>query len=196
MRISEKHALKRKNIAIAINTAIKQSSKVKLTVDEMCEAAGIAKGTFYHYFSSKEDLLSEALYAVPIDDLFSIIEKDIKKCSSFIDAVTLYTKSYSEHILLSGFEMCHTVLLEMLDPENSRFRNYGRSTVRLLYDTIKSWQDKGEVTKELSAKHLCDMFMVAIRGYLLSWYTSGGIYDLTEDMTSHLRIFASGILIK
>lgn len=196
MKVSEKQTLKRKKIAIAISSAIQQSSQVKLTVDEMCEAAGIAKGTFYHYFSSKEDLLSEALYAIPIDDLFSIIEKDIKKCNSFIDAVTLYTKSYSEHILSSGFEICRAVLMEMLDPENTRFRSYDRITVRLLYDIITTWQGNGAVTKEHSAKQICDMFMVAIRGYLLNWYASGGRYDLSDAMVSHTKLFASSFMIQ
>jgi AcrR family transcriptional regulator len=196
LKVSEKQTLKRKKIAIAISSAIKQSNHSKLTVDEMCNAADIAKGTFYHYFSSKEDLLSEVLYTTPIDDLFSIVEKDIVESSGFIEAILSYTRTYSEHILSSGLDVCHTVLQEMVSPENSRFRSYERHTVKLLYDTIKYWQDKGAVTKKLSTKQLCDMFIVAIRGYLLNWYTASEKYDLTEAMTSHAQIFASSMLVK
>lgn len=31
------------------------------TVDEICEAAGVTKGTFFHYFSSKEEIAAAAL---------------------------------------------------------------------------------------------------------------------------------------
>ncbi len=34
---------------------------VATTVDEICEAAGLTKGSFFHYFASKEDLARAAL---------------------------------------------------------------------------------------------------------------------------------------
>ncbi len=178
-----------------IAEAIQQSNHSSHTVNEMCEIAAISKGTFYHYFGSKEELLSEVLYTIPIDELFSILEKDIKKCGSFMEAILLYTKTYSEHVLSSGQEMCRTVLHEMLSPENLRFHSYERRTVKILYDIINSWQEKGKVTDKLSAKQICDMFIVAIRGYILNWYTSADKYDLTEAMTDHAKVFASSLLV-
>jgi AcrR family transcriptional regulator len=196
LTVAGKQKLKRKEIAIKISGAIQQANHSKLTVDEMCKAASIAKGTFYHYFISKEDLLSEALYATPIDDLFSIVEMDIKKSGSFMDAILSYTKTYSEHILSSGNEMCRAVLLEMLSPENSRYHSYERQTVKILYDIVKNSRDRGEVTDKLSAKQICDMFIVTIRGYLLNWYTSNEKYDLSEAMTAYVKVFASSLLVK
>lgn len=195
LKVNEKQKMKRQEIANRISKEIQQSNHSKLTVDEMCEAASIAKGTFYHYFVSKEDLLSEVLYSIPIDDLFLIVEKNIKKSDSFTDAILIYTTTYSEHILASGHDMCHTVLLEMLSSENSRFQTYERQTVKILYDLVLGWQKKGKITDKLSAKMICNMFIFTIRGYLLNWYTAADKYDLTEAMTDHVKILASSLLV-
>ena len=40
----------------------------EITVDEIVQTCGVAKGTFYHYFSSKDDML-EAIEFKPYDDI-------------------------------------------------------------------------------------------------------------------------------
>jgi AcrR family transcriptional regulator len=195
MKVSEKQDNRRKEIALSVSKAMRQSKKYRITVDNVCKTAGIAKGTFYHYFCSKEDLLSQIMYTMPIDDLFPFFEKDIYKSASFIDAIILFTQNYAEHIMSNGLEMSHAVLLEMLSAENSRFLSYERKTIRILYNIIETWQLQGSLTKEYSVKQICDMFIVIIRGYLLNWYVCGGKYNLAEVMTLQARLFASSLLI-
>ena len=49
------------------------------TMDEIAARAKVAKGTLYHYFTSKEDLL-DALRQVFIDDFMARIKKRVEAC--------------------------------------------------------------------------------------------------------------------
>lgn len=41
------------------------------TINEIVEAAQVAKGTFYHYFSSKNEILRRLADAIPINSLLA-----------------------------------------------------------------------------------------------------------------------------
>lgn len=53
---------KRKLLDAATKLMLKKGF-TSTTVDEICEEAGVTKGSFFHYFESKESLTEEALHA-------------------------------------------------------------------------------------------------------------------------------------
>ncbi len=82
----------------------------RTTVDEIVNKAGIAKGTFYIYFKSKEDLIKEiALEVVPSLPLSSISEPftsiqypDLGSFLEYIgrELIRFYTKEHRGELLL------------------------------------------------------------------------------------------------
>ena len=54
MKVSEKQSIRRREIAETIRDILTEGGLEELTVDDICRANGISKGTFYHYFTSKE----------------------------------------------------------------------------------------------------------------------------------------------
>lgn len=81
---------KEKLIATALEL-IWQSSYGNVSVDGICKAAGIQKGSFYHYFPSKIDLALAALeqgftdYKDRLDAVFSPTVSPIKRFEDFAD---------------------------------------------------------------------------------------------------------------
>jgi len=55
MQPSRKHSAKGKILEAALS-AIRTKGYAATTVDDLCEAAGVTKGAFFHHFKSKEDL--------------------------------------------------------------------------------------------------------------------------------------------
>lgn len=193
MTVSEKQEKRRREIALAVRDIMAKTEFDKITVDDICNATGIAKGTFYHYFSSKDSLLDQILY--PIDDFFSSFENELLETPGFVDAITQFAENYATYITTSGTEMCRTVILAMISSGNSRFVSHERGVINILYKIISLWQKRGKITAELSIPQICEMFVVVLRGYILNWYISAGEYDLVDAMTTHLRLFASTFCI-
>ncbi|MEW6543099.1 MAG: TetR/AcrR family transcriptional regulator [Nitrospirota bacterium] len=61
MRTPQKDSPAKEKLLDAAQRLMLAKGFVATTVDEICEAAGLTKGSFFHYFESKEDLASAAL---------------------------------------------------------------------------------------------------------------------------------------
>lgn len=194
MSISDRQERRRKEIAVAVREFMKNSDFNSLTVDDICNATGIAKGTFYHYFEGKDSLLDEVLY--PIDDYFESLEGELLACESFVEAMSQYSEYYTTYIAESGLKMCRTVILAMMSSNNKAYVSDDRGITNILTKIISHWQEKGEVTLEFSSQRITHMFLVVFRGYMLSWYSSDGSFDLGKEVTEHIRLLAKGLLRK
>ncbi|HYE88783.1 MAG TPA: TetR/AcrR family transcriptional regulator, partial [Vicinamibacterales bacterium] len=51
----------RENVVNAARTLMSAKGYTATTVDDICDAAGVTKGTFFHYFASKEEIAGAAL---------------------------------------------------------------------------------------------------------------------------------------
>lgn len=192
LRVSEKQEKRRAEIALAVREIMKNSDFENITVDNICSATGIAKGTFYHYFSGKESLLNQTSY--PIDSYFANMEPDILTCGSFSESISRFAAHYAAYVNESGLKMSRTVMLAMMNPKNPNYVSETRGLNSILSKIIEYWQLSGEIAKAYSVKQICEMFVVIFRGYILNWYCSNGNYDLSAAMTSHVRLFASSLL--
>lgn len=68
MRIVKNPDVRRAEILSVANQLFQTKGYAKTAVDEIVRQAGIAKGTFYHYFKSKEEIL-EALTEQLVNDM-------------------------------------------------------------------------------------------------------------------------------
>jgi len=61
MRISKKHDVRQNEILDAAETLFIQKGYEKATINDILDKAEIGKGTFYHYFKSKEDVMDAVI---------------------------------------------------------------------------------------------------------------------------------------
>ena len=78
VRISKKHAVRKKEILDKAQILFTTKGYSKSTVNDILESVGIAKGTFYHYFKSKEEVM-DALIMRFISFTADIIEQKINE---------------------------------------------------------------------------------------------------------------------
>ena len=98
-----------------IDTAIDliwQSSYGSVSVDDICKAADVKKGSFYHFFPSKIDLAIEAMevtylqFKPLLDDIFSASRPPIERFKRYIDVTYEKQKEISEkHGMVCGCPM-------------------------------------------------------------------------------------------
>ncbi len=62
MRTVKKHDERRKEILKTAEKLFSKKGFAKATIADIINTIGIAKGTFYHYYKSKEELLNEFIY--------------------------------------------------------------------------------------------------------------------------------------
>lgn len=188
MKIAQKQAKRRQEIAQAVREVLNSANIDGLTVDDICNAAGIAKGTFYHYFTSKEQLWNEISY--PIDDFFCSLQDELLEYDDFEEAIAQYAKNYAIYVSTSGMNTCRTVIQSIINNNNASFVDDTRAVNDLLIKIIKKGYERGQIRDCYTAEEIADMLLLTCRGYILDVCGGHTTQELEQRMVAHLRLLA------
>lgn len=131
-----------------------QWSKVgykKTSVDELCAQAGISKGAFYHFFSSKESLFCETLCLVH-DELYKIAEAILEKKPNkegLADVLKAIYREYCTHSFICDIKSTDYITFtnkltkEQLDAITAYSRKSGESFLDKPYIRFAMEREKG-----------------------------------------------------
>ena len=99
--VSSKRVVKKNNIIKIAANLFSQKSFHDVTMDEIAEKVGVAKGTIYLYFSSKDNLYLGILEHT-FGSIEALLEKEVNKASSAPEklkkVLTIIIKFYRENI--------------------------------------------------------------------------------------------------
>jgi TetR/AcrR family transcriptional regulator, transcriptional repressor for nem operon len=164
------------------------------TVDDLCSAAGVSKGTFFHYFNSKEDLAiaSANYWSLITGQLFQ--SADYHKLSDPLDRVLAYLDFRID--LLRGelpeFTCLVGTLVQEIYDSNPHIRIACRDSIFSHAKTIE--KDIGEAKKlyaandEWSPKSLALHTQAVIQGaFILAKASESSSY--AAESIKHLKIY-------
>lgn len=141
----------------------------EVTVDEICEKAGISKGTFFRYFESKFGLVDEfnQRIAARIDAAINLETMTASECIRKATD-TLYEEWLHSapqiRALAREFVRAGTHMTEALsDP-------MARGLVRTLIDVIEAGQEKGEFDRQFDAHLVAPMIVFAWTVSTVAWF--------------------------
>ncbi len=72
----------------AVNSLVREMPFERIRIQDICERAGISLGAFYHYFSSKSDLLVDRYYRT--NEKFWALHRERLSGMHAVDALKLY----------------------------------------------------------------------------------------------------------
>ena len=123
----------------------------RVTVEEICETAGVSKMTFYKHFKNKLDL---ALFI-----LHNLVEEGINRYKRIMDQDVPYSEKAKEIIKLK-LESTEDISQEMLKdlmsstiPEVAELmQRISQENLKLFFDDMVSAQKKGEIRPDINPK--------------------------------------------
>ncbi len=163
------------------------------TIDDIVEASHTSKGSFYHYFESKDQLLGSLSYlfdekyeelmetmdpgldpleklAVLNQELFLLIENTI--------SVGMLSQLFSTQLVGKGEK-------HLLQPD--------RTYYRLLRQIVIEGQQGGCFSDDLSANDIVRAYAMFERGMMYDWCISAGNYSLFQYSKQILPLFLKGL---
>lgn len=166
------------------------------TVDEIIRESGTSKGSFYHYFKTKDELMGTLAYL--FDEKYTEIWPDVLKVDSAFEklifmnerlfgmiedsiAIDLVARLYSSQLVTKG---------------EKQFIDYSRVYYKLLRTVVSDGQRSGEIRSDLSCNEIVKMYALIERGLLYDWCICGGNYPLKDYSTKSLRNLLSYIRIQ
>ena len=161
------------------------------TIDEIVEASGTSRGSFYHYFSSKDDLLTSLSYLFDekyeelidtMDPALSPLEKLVymnQELFLMIEntvSVSLLSQLFASQLVTKGER-------HLLEPS--------RTYYKLLRQITIEGQQKGIFRDELSINDITKAYAVFERGLMYDWCLCNGNYSLCQYSSMMLPPFTT-----
>ena len=168
--------------------------KAKMT--RIATAAGMASGTLYNYFDSKEKLF-EAIVDSSRNDVLAAITtayqtKDpIERIHNLVAALLDYLLEH--RLLLNIYIQLGATELYELRPNNQKeieFRQYFRQCLIQTMDEAKSMQT---LKTDIPSEELATALGGLVQGFICQWAESDCASDLSENSSLILRIFLHGV---
>ena len=170
-----------------------QNGYENTTIDDIAELSQTSKGTFYHYFDSKDNLLGS------LSDLF---DKKYEELESTMDP----NSDPIERLLLMNRVMFlmieNTVSVSLLSKlfasqlgangERSLL-NPDRTYYKLLRRIVIEGKDHGLFREDLSVNEITKAYAIFERAMMYDWCISAGNYSICQYSQKMLPLFIDGL---
>lgn len=158
-------------------------------VVQLCEAADISIGSFYHYFNSKNDIMVGLITLIDeymVNEVFPLLNSEDE-----LENLMRFARGWATHVHLNGIE--RSKLISQIDPRIEDFSGQKRVSVVKIEEIISRGQASGQIIASRSAEELSMMFLLAIRGVTTDWSRCEGRYSVVEKMEQYISLFVTAL---
>ncbi|MBR7092603.1 MAG: TetR/AcrR family transcriptional regulator [Clostridia bacterium] len=163
------------------------------SVEEIVARSGTSKGSFYHYFESKDALLGSLAYL--FDEKYAELEKQIDPAAGSMELLLWLNRELFSMIETSiDLDLLGGLYSTQLVTKGQReLMDRNREYYRLLRRIVAAGQEKGELTAELTAGEIVRLYAMCERAMLYDWCLSQGEYSLRDQAALVMPRLLQGI---
>ena len=188
-KVQEKQTNRRREIIEKIIPLLEEKTFEEISVEDICTAADISIGSFYHYFEKKSDILAGLFTRID-----SYMEKEVfplLKKRDEAENLRIFAQSWLKYIEGTGLE--HSKLIATIDTTDLTLSGEKRSSTEVLEKIMRRGQDKGSFTTEQTAEELAELFMIALRGLSKDWTSRNAAYSLTDRGSVYIELMLKAL---
>ena len=163
-------------------------------VDEIIARSGTSKGSFYHYFSSKDSLLSSLSYV--FDEKYRELEPNLTKEQTCFEKLMYLNQEMFKMIenkvdinLLSGL-----LSTQLVTKGEKNLLDYNRYYYKLIRKIVEEGQSRGEIKSETSTSEIVKLYAMCERALMYDWCICNGEYTLSHYAKSVLPLLFNDIM--
>lgn len=160
----------------------KEKGYESVTVEDITQRAGTAKGSFYTYFRTKSDILIEEFRT--IDHYYQVWSRNLRRYQGTRAKLLALTRAQMRYIRdnvgLTTLKILYAS--NIVEPTTEKILiDTSRYLHQLVQALIEEGQAAGEVRTDLPAHRLAQLYNRAFRSVFLDWAISNDAYDLVKD---------------
>ena len=158
-------------------------------VEEIVEASGTSRGSFYHYFDGKDALLSSLSYL--FDEKYDELAETMNPALSPIEKLILMNQELFLMIdnTVSVDLLSQLFATQLITNGERHMMNQNRTYYKLLRQVAAEGKQHGVFKEEFSVNDITKAYAMFERGLMYDWCISGGSYSLCQYSQSVLPLF-------
>lgn len=163
------------------------------TIDEIVEASGTSRGSFYHYFEGKDALLSSLSYL--FDEKYEELMETMDTNLSPIEKLIFLNQELFGMIenTVSVDLLCQLFSSQLITKGERHLLNTNRTYYKLLRQITIEGQDLGLFKENLSVNDITKAYAMFERGLMYDWCLCNGDYSLCQYSATMLPLFLEGL---
>lgn len=163
------------------------------TIDEIVSASGTSKGSFYHYFDSKDSLLSSLSYL--FDEKYEELMETMDNSLSPIDKLIYLNKELFLMIenTVSVDLLSQLFASQLITSGERHLLATNRTYYKLLRQITIEGQQGGYFKESLSINDITKAYAMFERGLMYDWCICNGNYSLCQYSATMLPLFLKGL---
>jgi len=165
------------------------------TVDDIIYESETSKGSFYHYFSGKDALLSTLSYL--FDEKYEELSTAFPENMSAVDKLIFLNGEIFKMIEDSvSIELLSQLLSSQLITKSEKhLLDKERTYYKLLRSIIVEGQKNGEIVTDKTVNEIVKAYAMYERALMYDWCLCNGEYSLCDYSSSMLPMFINGYKI-
>ena len=163
------------------------------TIDEIVEASGTSRGSFYHYFDGKDALLSSLSYL--FDEKYEELMETMDMSLSPIDKLIFLNQELFGMIenTVSVDLLCQLFSSQLVTKGERHLLNTNRTYYKLLRQITVEGQEQDCFKESLSVNDITKAYAMFERGLMYDWCLCNGDYSLCQYSAVMLPLFLEGL---
>ena len=170
----------------------------EVSVDEIVKLAGVAKGSFYVHFASKDALITALIsdYVERVDigyqDFLDSFPKDAPAEEMILSLIGKIADVLVDHIGIASMQAVYKAQITN-DFDTQAVNGYNRHINKMFHDVLERGITRGEFKTNVPLDTLTLHFMMAIRGITYEWCIRYPDFDYKMQALAHFKLLLKGI---
>lgn len=163
------------------------------TIEEIVEKSATSRGSFYHYFRSKDDLLGSLAYL--FDEQYEILMEELDdEQDTFETLIWLNRELFAmiEQRIDPGL-ISRLYSTQITSGGEKSLLDSSRTYYRLLKKLMSRGREKGELREDLTVSDMVRLYAMCERALICEWCLSGFAFSLKDYSERMLPLLLSGI---
>jgi len=195
MNLREKAAAEtRKKLLKTGQKLIMKKGLSNVSVEDITNAAGVAKGTFYTYFKRKEDIVCE-ICREPFADIAKCFRES--KEPSIEKKLAVYFNDFMTEVQRYGINICREWLRDVITPANvtdAKDTQKWQYDTKTLLDMLNFAVKNGELKKNTPTETLTHIIISQMYGMMLCWCMSDEEFNPHDWVQKFCKLQLNNIL--
>ena len=162
------------------------------TVDDIVYESGTSKGSFYHYFSGKDALLSTLSYL--FDEKYEELTETLTPDMSCMDKLLFLNRELFRLIedTIAIDLLAQLLSSQLVTRSEKHLLDHNRTYYKLLRSIIQEGQQAGELTSAVPVTEIVKAYAMFERALMYDWCLCDGEYSLSQYSARMLPMLLAG----
>ena len=150
------------------------------TIDDIIAASGTSKGSFYHYYSSKDELLSSLseVFDAKYEEVMQTLDKDMNSYEKLLYLCYTVHDMIEKEITIGLLASLYSS--QVVTKGDKHLQNQDRYYYYVIRQIIDEGQKRGQIATDLTVREIQQLYTLAERAIIYDYCISNGNYSLGE----------------